>query len=257
MNLKLEPFFVEKPWGGNYISENFKLPQPLLIGEVFLLSTLKNQENKVEGKLLSEVLNLKLPYLVKLIDANDNLSVQVHPNDDFAQKLENSTGKTECWLITDVNVGAGIYYGLKPGVTLKDFFQELKRDGDILNKLNFIPVKKNDFIIVPAGTIHAIGAGVRLIEFQQSSGITYRIWDWGRIDRELHIKKAELVCNEDQTSCKPLQFDALENESVCLDHSDFRVTKIDSMHIKCSSPHLPYSYVLNLKDLSYHFKKQN
>src|SRR5207237_1332227 len=99
--MDIRPVFVDKPWGGLYISEVFKLPIQRMIGEALLISTLESQENRVNDTNLSHVLGSQLPYVIKLIDANENLSIQVHPNDHFAQMLEKTTGKTECWLIAD------------------------------------------------------------------------------------------------------------------------------------------------------------
>ena len=142
----------------------------------------------------------QLPYLVKLLDTSDNLSVQVHPDDEYAKFNENSSGKTECWVILDAKPGAGIYLGLKEGVSKKKFSQALQNKEDLSQYLKFFPVKKYDFFFVPAGSIHAIGEDVFLAEIQQSSGITYRVWDWNRVDdkgnsRELHIEKALDVIN--------------------------------------------------------------
>lgn len=148
---------------------------------------------------------LKLPYLVKLIDTNKELSVQVHPGDEYAKKVEKSTGKSECWYIIDAKKEAGIYLGLKPGVTKASFISALKNKEEMNTFLNFYPVLAGDFFFVPAGSIHAIGGGITLAEVQQNSGITYRVWDWNRVDkngksRELHIEKSLDVINFDQAS---------------------------------------------------------
>lgn len=235
-SIDVQPFFVEKPWGGNFISEVFKLPIQRMIGEALLVSTLSSQENNVGDEKLSKVLGFQLPYVIKLIDANENLSVQVHPNDHFAKLLENSAGKTECWLIADAKEGAGVYFGLKDEVSLEQFFNRVTNHEDVSSLLNFIPVKKNDFIVVPSGTIHAIGAGVRLIEFQQSSGITYRIWDWGREGRDLHIEKSFQVSNPEQSKPEVLNYLDLQSDSLFFKHEDFELTKVNQQYIKCSSP---------------------
>ena len=134
------------------------------------------------------------PLLIKLIDAKENLSVQVHPSDEYALKHENSYGKTEMWYVIDAEQGSGLYVGLN-----KDYSQEeIKRainENSILNYLNFFEVKPGDCYLIKSGTIHAIGKGVRLIEIQQNSNITYRLYDYLRKDkdghyRELHIDKA-------------------------------------------------------------------
>ena len=191
---KISPFLVEKPWGGDYLSEFFKSAKPK-IGEAWLLSTLDGGESQVSGHDLSTELGHKLPFLIKIIDAAENLSVQVHPDDKWAAELESKPGhppekgKTECWLILAAKPGAGVYLGLKDSVDEAMFKGVLER-GDTTEKfLKFFPVAVGDFIIVPAGTVHAIGGGVTLLEVQQASGITYRLCDWGRKGREMHIEK--------------------------------------------------------------------
>ena len=134
------------------------------------------------------------PLLIKLIDAKRDLSVQVHPSDDYALKNENSFGKSEMWHIIDADEGAGLYVGLKEDSSKEEIERRLK-DGTILEALNFVHVKPGDTYIINPGTIHAIGAGVRLIEIQQNSDLTYRLYDYNRLDkdgnpRELHIEKA-------------------------------------------------------------------
>lgn len=247
--MDIKPVFIDKPWGGTYISECFNLPIKRILGEAFLLSTLDNQENMIGEEELSKKIG-KLPYLIKLIDANDNLSIQVHPDDHHAKILENSVGKTECWLIADVRPGSGIYYGLKDGVTKETFYDHVSRNDDVVSLLNFIPVKKNDFIVVPAGTIHAIGAGVRIIEFQQSSGITYRIWDWGREGRELHIEKALKVSNPTQNAPKVINFSDIQL-SKFFEHDDFGLEKVADNQIVCSSPVTSYKVIFNLEDYKF------
>lgn len=194
--LKLKPYLVEKIWGGNRIAKMKGLTDSRKLGESWEVSTLEGQSSETNNGPLSEL--IKLPYLVKFIDTTDNLSVQVHPGDEYAKKHENSLGKSECWYILDAAHGAGVYLGLKEGITLKELEKTVRESGAIDQLMNFYPVKKGDFIYVPAGTIHAIGKGVFLIEAQQASGITYRFWDWNRLDeqgnsRELHVEKALAV----------------------------------------------------------------
>lgn len=135
------------------------------------------------------------PLLIKLIDANDKLSVQVHPGDEYAYANENgSLGKTEMWVILDAKPGARIIYGLVPGVT-KDKFEEAIAEGNVSSCLMEVPVQKGDAFEIPAGLVHAIGEGLLIAEIQQSSNTTYRVYDYDRIDekgckRDLHIRKA-------------------------------------------------------------------
>ncbi len=194
---------VHKVWGGTKMAALKGLPksqdgrEPL--GETWEISIHGDGPSLYQNKFLSEFITPEeMPYLVKLIDTSDNLSVQVHPGDEFAKSHENSLGKTECWIILGAKEGAGIYLGMKPGVTSEEFEKAI-RNGEEMNKfLTFYPVKRGDFFFVPAGTIHAIASDVFLAEVQQSSGITYRVWDWNRVDssgnsRELHIDKAMQV----------------------------------------------------------------
>lgn len=192
----IKPFFVEKPWAGDFIA-GFYHQDKKKIGEAWLLSTMKGQESEIEGQTLSSYLKKELPFLIKIIDASEPLSIQVHPNDEFAHKLENSRGKTECWLIVDHAPGAGIYLGTKKEVSAETFKSKVLKGESVEELMNFFPVKKGDFIQVPAGTIHAIGGGVTILEVQQASGITYRLWDWGREGRELHLDKGMMVSDFD------------------------------------------------------------
>ena len=145
------------------------------------------------------------PLLVKIIQANDTLSVQVHPDDDDAKRLEgqHERGKTECWYVLSADEGASLVYGLK-GNPSKEELLSSSHDGTIENHLDRVNVKKGDFIFIPSGTVHAIGGGLRLLEVQQSCNITYRLYDWGR-PREVHIEKGvQVIKNEKKQKIEPL-----------------------------------------------------
>lgn len=238
--MKLTPHFVEKPWGGNFIAERFGLSPSRLIGEAFLVSTLEGQENFFQEK---------LPYLIKVIDAADNLSIQVHPDDYWAKILEASVGKTECWLVLDAEANSGVYYGFKEGVTFDDLIEAIKLGKDASECLNFIKVKPGDFISVPAGTIHAIGKGVRILEFQQSSGITYRIWDWNREGRELHLEKAKKVTVETVKLLETKTFQSIKVGEVFYQHEDFNLKKISDNLIECLSEKVKTKFHISVDDL--------
>ena len=193
---KQSPHLVNKVWGGNKLSykssENHQEP----IGESWELSCLPEGQSTFEEKVLTELLTdkQKLKFLIKIIDTSDNLSVQVHPDDSLAAEFENSSGKTECWYILAAGEEAQIYLGLKPGVTKEKLQQVIDAQEEAHLLMNSIEAKPGRFFFVPAGQLHAIGKNVTLIEIQQSSGITYRLWDWNRLGldgkpRELHIKK--------------------------------------------------------------------
>ena len=145
------------------------------------------------------------PLLIKVIQANDTLSVQVHPDDAKAVELEGegSRGKTECWYVLAAEPDAKLVYGLNKSYTKEDLAAAIK-GSTLENCLNSVNVKKGDFIFIPSGTVHAIGGGLRLLEVQQSCNITYRLYDWGR-PRELHIEKGiDSIKNEPPKEIKPL-----------------------------------------------------
>ncbi|MBR1640360.1 MAG: class I mannose-6-phosphate isomerase [Treponema sp.] len=138
------------------------------------------------------------PLLVKVIQADDTLSIQVHPDDDWAVKLEGqgNRGKTECWYVLDAAPDAKIVYGIKEGYS-NEVLAKAITENKLEDYLEFVNVKKGDFIFIPAGTVHAIGAGLRLMEVQQSCDLTYRLYDWGR-GREVHIEKGLAVIKREE-----------------------------------------------------------
>lgn len=180
-----KPSIVRKIWGGKKLESWKELSDeksPVPVGETL------------------EIFEAHLPYLAKFIDTSDELSIQVHPGDEYARVHENSSGKTECWIILEAEKGAGIYLGLKKGVTKADLEKALREKQRINELLNFYEVSPGDFFFVPSGSIHAIGKNITLAEVQQNSGITYRVWDWNRVDekgqpRELHVEKSLDVIN--------------------------------------------------------------
>ena len=136
----------------------------------------------------------QFPLLVKFIDAHQDLSVQVHPDDDRGRRLANDNGKTETWVILHAEPGSRIYAGLRPGVTPESMARALS-DGTVADLLHSFPAKAGDCILIPAGIVHAIGAGVMLAEVQQMSDATFRLHDWGRVGpdgqpRALHIAES-------------------------------------------------------------------
>ncbi|MBN1351164.1 class I mannose-6-phosphate isomerase [candidate division KSB1 bacterium] len=196
------------PWGGTKIARIYKrwlnLPNDLVIGESWEISghpkfptifdnlgengqqaialpkLLDEFAEEILGKTISKKFNRQIPILIKLLDAADNLSVQVHPADGDKILKPGEMGKTEAWYILDAEPGSGIYLGFKPHVTLEELREALFQAVDISHYLNFVQVKPGDIYFIPAGTIHAIGKGVTLLEPQQTSETTYRFWDWNR-----------------------------------------------------------------------------
>lgn len=139
------------------------------------------------------------PILFKLIDAKRDLSVQVHPDDEYAKKHENSLGKTEMWYVLDAEAGAELIYGFKKRID-RDTFIRSAKDGTITEYLNKVKAKRGDVFFILPGTVHAIGAGLVIAEIQQSSNVTYRLYDFGRRDangdlRPLHVEKAADVAD--------------------------------------------------------------
>ena len=144
------------------------------------------------------------PLLIKLIDAKDRLSVQVHPDDDYALKNEGEFGKTEMWYFIDAEENSEILYGLKTNVSKEEFEQRIK-NGTLLEICNYVPAKKGDVFFIPSGTLHAIGKGILIDEIQQNSNATYRVYDYDRIGkdgkpRELHINQAINVTKRERPS---------------------------------------------------------
>ena len=227
--LKLKPVFKDYIWGGTRLRDDYGFDSPLdRLAEGWMLSCHKDGENIIEngeysGMTLSEYVkkfpcslgeNGKkfeyFPILIKLIDAKNDLSVQVHPDNEYALRVEKEYGKTECWYILDCDEGAELIYGFNRELSKEEFRQKIE-DNTFLEAVNKVKVKKGDLFFIEAGTLHAIGKGILLAEIQQNSNTTYRVYDYGRLGadgkpRELHIDKAV-----DVTSCKkPLRDTAPE-----------------------------------------------
>lgn len=173
--MKLERKFVEKPWGRTELPPMFDAPHGERIGEVWFTG---------DGE---------LPLLAKYIFTSERLSIQVHPDDEQARTRGLPRGKSECWYILDAEPGATLGLGLKHAVS-KDELRVAALDGSIEQLMDWRPVSAGDFVFVPAGTIHAIGGGISLLEFQQNTDVTYRLYDYGR-PRELHLDDGVAVSN--------------------------------------------------------------
>ena len=193
-------------WGGKKLASLKNLAHVAdadPFGETWEISILPSGPSLCEGKSLEIDSSIEeLPYMVKLIDTGKALSVQVHPNDEYARVHENSSGKAECYIIIEALENAILYLGMKPGVTRESFTEGIRKKKNMSEYLNAFKVLPGDFFFTPPGTIHAIGAGITMAEVQQSSGITYRVWDWDRLDsngleRQLHIEKSLDVINFD------------------------------------------------------------
>lgn len=203
------------------------------------------ENGQYEGLTLAEVLDANpqykgenckkfefFPILTKLIDASTNLSVQVHPSDEYALKNEGQYGKTEMWYIVECEEGAGVYCGFKKPVT-KEQLRESLKDGSIIDLLNFIKVKKGDCLFIPSGTVHAICGGCLICEIQQNSSLTYRLYDYNRVDkngkkRELHIDKAVEVTDTSMVSKPNSEVVYLsQNEELLADCKYFKAMRVE------------------------------
>ncbi|QIL45680.1 mannose-6-phosphate isomerase, class I [Vagococcus coleopterorum] len=221
--LFLTPVFQEKIWGGKKLATNFDYQLPSdKTGECWAISAHPNGTCTIEngpfkGQTLDQLWTNQpelfgnpegpvFPLLTKILDADDDLSVQVHPDDAYGMEHEGELGKTECWYIIDADEGAEIIYGHH--AKTREELESMIKDGNWDDLLRRIKVKKGEFYFVPSGTIHAIGAGIMILETQQSSDTTYRVYDYDRLGddgqpRELHIQQSvdvSMVPHVDPTS---------------------------------------------------------
>lgn len=220
--MKLQPAVKNYLWGGTRLREEYGIHAPLdKLAEAWMLSCHPQGEAIIEngqyqGLTLSQAVEQMgaaclgthaqkfdyFPILIKLIDAKENLSVQVHPDDAYARRVEHGFGKTEAWYILDAQEGAELIYGFRKEISREEFQRRIV-DNTLLEVVHRVPVKKGDLFFIEAGTLHAIGKGILLAEVQQNSNTTYRVYDYGRVDqngkpRELHVDKAV-----DVTRCAP------------------------------------------------------
>ena len=211
---EFEPICKERIWGGQKLKEFFNkdIPAGTKIGESWELADLPKDKSVIAngplaGKTLAEILekypkeitgssNYKPPFplLIKILDAEDILSVQVHPDAQTCKRMGKGDPKTECWYIIAADADSYIYKGLKPGTTKEQFAQAIK-NGTCAELLNKVPVKTGQCHFLPAGTAHAIGPGLLIAEIQTPSDTTYRVFDWNRLQdngkpRQLHIDEA-------------------------------------------------------------------
>lgn len=212
--LKLKPSFKDYIWGGTRLRDEWgKACDFDRVAESWEVSCHPNGPSYLteSGETLAEYLAAhpeamgdkhqgeEFPILLKLIDACDNLSVQVHPNDEAAKELENAQGKTEVWYVVDALPGAKLIFGLKRALTREALAAKIA-DGGLMDELNEVEVHPGDVFFIPAGTLHGIGKGCLIAEIQQNSDITYRVFDYNRVGadgkpRELHVEKAVKVAS--------------------------------------------------------------
>lgn len=208
--VRFERHFVPKVWGGRTLEQRpgIALP-PGKIGETWEVVDREGENSIVatgglKGLSLRELMKRhgadllgkvpaakegRFPLLVKYIDASESLSVQVHPDDESCTKIPGAEAKTEAWYVVDARPGSQLYAGLRPDVTAREF--ERVADGPgVVETLLAWEVRPGDCLLVPGGTVHAISAGITILEVQQNSDTTYRLWDWGRTGRETHVAEA-------------------------------------------------------------------
>lgn len=239
---KFNTQYFEKIWGGQKLRTLMGKDFGALAncGESWEVSGIAGKESVVasgfplEGNTLPELVEVYMgdlvgekvydkfgndfPLLVKFIDAQDDLSVQVHPDDALAQRRYGTRGKTEMWYVLQADAGSGLYVGFKKGVKKEDY-QRALASGEVAQLLEFYPVTSGDLFFIPAGTVHAIGKGVLLAEVQQSSDCTYRVFDWNRTDangksRELHVEEALEAFHFDDDIEHRIRYISAPNHSV-------------------------------------------
>ena len=212
--IKLKPGFKDYMWGGHRLVEEYgKDFDGEILAESWELSCYPDTPSTIvngvhAGKTLRQYIEEQgkgvlgtncrrfedFPILIKLIDAKSDLSVQVHPDNEYALKNEGQTGKTEMWYVLDAGKKSFLYFGFRKEISKEEFMERIEKN-TLLDVLEAVPVKKGDIFFVESGTIHAIGKDILLAEIQQNSNVTYRVYDYGRVGvdgkkRELHIDKA-------------------------------------------------------------------
>ncbi len=224
--LTFDPVFKDYVWGGRNLADKLgrQIPDGT-VAESWEIAAHPNGSSLInngalEGQTLTDAMELwgeallgsnsqqalelgKFPLLIKLLDANRWLSVQVHPDDTYGLAHEGEFGKTEMWIVLEAEPGAEIIYGFTRGVTVERYAAEVAADR-AADSLHRLPVKKGDVIFVPAGAIHALGPGIIVAEIQQNSDTTYRIYDWGR-PRPIHLEQSLAVLNFDLVQPGPAQ----------------------------------------------------
>lgn len=249
--LQFRPILKDRIWGGTKLQSvlNKEITSETT-GESWELSTVPNDvsvvvNGELKGKNLNEIIDLypeailgedvkkrfgsQFPLLFKFIDAKQDLSIQLHPNDELARERHNSFGKTEMWYVMQADKGARLVVGFKHDSNKEEYIEKLANK-DLLSLLDEIEVKEDDIFFLETGTIHAIGGGVVIAEIQQTSDVTYRLYDWDRVDvngngRELHTELALDAINFNTTKTK-IDYEQKVNESNKTVHCDYFKTNV-------------------------------
>tara|TARA_R110002051_G_scaffold101478_1_gene172285 strand:+ start:4883 stop:5851 length:969 start_codon:yes stop_codon:yes gene_type:complete len=257
--LKFRPILKERLWGGTKLKE--VLGKPIvsdITGESWELSTVKGDISVIEngslaGKSLQELIDSngeellgksvverfgkEFPILIKFIDAKQDLSIQLHPNDELAKKRHNSFGKTEMWYIMDADPKAELIVGFNKDVTKQEYAESVANDS-LLDLLNYEEVKEGDTFFINTGKIHAIGAGVMLAEIQQTSDVTYRVFDFNRKDKEGNLRELHTE----------LAIDAVDYEK----KDDFKVSyssSVNEINTMVDCPYFKTNFIELTKDI--------
>lgn len=250
--LKFEPILKERLWGGTKLKTVLNKPITSdITGESWELSTVKGDisviaNGEFKGIALQELIEKQseallgksvvarfghdFPILIKFIDAKQDLSIQLHPNDELAKKRHNSFGKTEMWYVMDANPGAELIVGFNKDVEKEEYIKSLK-ENTLLDLLNYEEVKEGDTFFINTGKIHAIGAGVLLAEIQQTSDVTYRVFDFNRKDkngnlRELHTDQALDAIDYTKKEDFKVSYDRQENKVNEMVHCPYFSTNV-------------------------------
>ena len=246
--LKFSPILKERIWGGKMLAEKYRKTDnnQTKFGESWEISDLDDNISMVTNGFLAEndlrelieiymgelvgdavfeKYGLGFPLLIKIIDAQDDLSVQVHPDDALAKERYEQNGKTEIWYVIHAEKNAGIYVGFNQPVEKQNYIDAVENK-KVASLLQFEPVKKGDLFFIPAGTVHALGKGVQVIEIQQPSDITYRIFDWNRVDnmgmpRELHVAEALEAIHFGEEEVYKIEYEEKTNTTSTLFRSEF------------------------------------
>lgn len=269
--LKLEPAFKDYLWGGTKLKTEYEKKCDLdIVAESWELSNhpagssiitngeyanktfveyLETEGKKVWGANAQEFENF--PVLIKFIDAKQALSIQVHPDDEYALRVEKEFGKNEMWYILDCEPGSFLYFGVNQDLTKEEYRAKIE-DDTILDVLNKVEVHKGDVFFIKAGTIHAIGAGIMICEIQQNSNSTYRVYDFGRTDaqgnpRELHVDKAVEV-----SQLTPSEKTYGQQPKVELDNHNTKSTLATCEYFTTECYTVDNSITLNADEKSFH-----
>lgn len=256
--IQFKPILKERIWGGTKLHELFnKESKSAFIGESWELSNVPNDVSVVKngflkGKDLNEILalypeailgqdviasyGLDFPLLFKFLDAKEDLSIQVHPNDALAKERHDSFGKTEMWYVIQADEAARLIVGFQKDSSKEEYIANLEQNS-LLNILEEFPVQKGDVFFLETGTVHAIGAGTMIAEIQQTSDITYRLYDWDRVDangigRELHTDLALEAINFKATPSK-IKYTTSINQSVNVVSCPYFTTSILTVETSC------------------------